>query len=133
MEVKKAWRTKEVIDPDTGEVHRLLYILAPGDVDTSFVKFFIPFIEEIFNDKDLVGKALRLLLWITKNLEWNELKVTMNYKKVRKELDISKATYHLWKKVLLKKGILLQDPDSRETFYLKPYAVIRGNMAKIGL
>ena len=128
---RKAWASKEVIDPSTGEVHRLFYVLAPQDVDASFVKVFIPFLEELINDKDLVGKAFRLLLWVVQNLQWNDLRVMMNYQKVKEDLKISRATYYLWKKILIQKGILHPDPKSRETFYLKPYAVIRGSMTKI--
>jgi len=133
MPKRKAWATKEVVDPTTGEVHRLFYVLVPkdADVDTSFVKVFIPFIEEVFNDKELVGKAFRLLLWVIKNLQWNELKVTMNAKMVCEDLRVTDRTYRAWKKTLVQKGILYPDPKSRETFYLKPYAVIRGSMAKI--
>ena len=128
---KKAWATKEVVDPSTGETHRLFYILAPKDIDTSFVKVFIPFLEEVFNDKELVGKAFRLLLWIVKRLDWNELKVTMNAKMVCKDLQVTDRTYRTWKRTLIRKEIIFPDPESRETFYLKPYTVIRGSMAKI--
>ena len=127
---RKAWASKRVVDPSTGEEHTLFYVLAPQDVDVGFVKVFIPFLEEVINDKDLVGKAFRLLLWIVKHLQWNDLQVIMNYEKVKEDLKISRATYYLWKKILIQKGILYPDPKSREVFYLKPNAVIRGSMFK---
>ncbi|HID08784.1 TPA: hypothetical protein EYP13_00995 [Candidatus Micrarchaeota archaeon] len=120
---------QEWVNPQTGEVANFL-VLGPKEVDMDFVKVFIPFVEEVFNDKELVGKAFRLLLWIMKNLNWNELKVTMTPSKVCKDLGICKWTYHKWKKILLEKGILFRDPESRETFYLKPYAIVRGSMFK---
>lgn len=120
---------QEWVNPQTGEVATFL-VLAPKEVDANFIKVFIPFVEEVFQDKELVGKAFRLLLWVMANLNWNELKVTMTPSKVCKDLGIGKRTYHYWKKVLLQKGILIRDPESRETFYIRPYAVVRGSMFK---
>ena len=120
---------QEWVNPQTGEVANFL-VIAPKEVDANFIKVFIPFVEEIFQDKELVGKAFRLLLWIMAHLEWNELKVTMTPSMVCKDLGINKVTYHRWKKVLLEKGILIQDPEVKGIFYVKPYAIVRGSMFK---
>lgn len=122
-------KRKGFIDPETGEIQKFL-IIAPKDVDVNFVKVFIPFVKELITDKDLVGKAFRLLLWIIDNLDWNSLKVHMNQRKVSKDLQIGKRTYYRWRSILIEKGILHLDKDSREIFYLRPYAIIRGNMEK---
>ena len=121
---------KRFIDEETGEIKRFL-VIAPKEVDTKFVKVFIPFIEEIVNDSELIGKAFRLLLWITKNLNWNDLSVIMNAKMVTKDLSIHRATYFNWLKVLLDRGILTRHPESKEVFYLRPHSVVMGSMRKI--
>lgn len=122
--------TKDFVDPQTGEIQRFL-VIAPQNVDVDYVKVFIPFVREVIEDKDLVSKAFKLLLWIMSNLDWNDLKVVMNSKKVCKDLGITDRTYYRWKKVLVRKGILHPDPESREIYWLRPYAVIRGSMEKI--
>ena len=129
----KGWKRKTVVDPNTGEIHDLFFVLAPKKVDTRYVKVFIPFIEEIFQDKDLVGKAFRLLLWMVKRLDWNDLSVHMNAKIVCKELEISERTYYLWKKKLIEKGIIRQSVYSKEIFYLRPHSIIKGRMQRVML
>lgn len=129
----KGWKRKTVIDPQTGEVHDLFFVVAPKRIDIDYVKVFIPFVEEIFSDKDLVGKAFRLLLWIVKRLNWNDLSFHMNSKIVCKELEISERTYYLWKKKLIEKGIIRQSIYSKEIFYLRPHTIIKGRMQKVML
>ena len=121
---------KKFIDEETGEIKTFL-VIAPKEVDTKFVKVFIPFIEEVVSDSELIGKAFRLLLWVIKNLNWNDLSVVMNAKMVSKDLSIHRATYFNWLKVLLDRGILTRHPESKETFYLKPHSVVMGSMKKV--
>ncbi len=123
---------KRFIDEETGEIKTFL-VIAPKEVDTKFVKVFIPFIEEVVGDSDLIGKAFRLLLWVIKNLNWNDLSVVMNAKMVTKDLSIHRVTYFKWLRVLLDKGILTRHPESKETFYLRPHSVVMGSMRKVNI
>ena len=123
---------KDVVDPDTGEVLKMkMLIIAPQDSDVRFCKIFIPFVEEVIDDPDLVGGAFKLLLWISKNLNWNDLKFIMNPAAVCKELGISRVTYYRWRNILLKKGIIYRDDLYKEVYYLRPYSVVKGSMYKI--
>jgi hypothetical protein len=121
----------QYINQRTGEVETFL-VLSPSSTDTNFIKIFIPFIEEIFNNKKLLAGPFRLLLWVVKRMDWNTLEVYLREKDVLTDLDITARTYYRWKKILLEEGLLLQDNMEKKKYYLKPYSIIKGTMQKVG-
>ena len=118
---------KEYIDVNTGEVQEFL-VLAPKNVDSRFIKIFIPFVEEIFNNTRLVGKGFRLLLWIVTRLDYNTLRFYMSPRMVCNELEISEKTFYNWRNVLIEEKIIF--PLDRYLYELRPYSVIKGTMKK---
>ena len=121
---------KEYVDINTGEVQEFL-VIAPRNVDSRFVKIFIPFVKEVFNDTDLVGKGFRLLLWIMTKLDYNTLRFYMIPSQVCNELKISRMTFYNWRNVLIKKGIIFPiKEENRYVYELKPYSIVRGTMKK---
>jgi hypothetical protein len=120
---------KEYVDPITGEVQEFL-VIAPKNVDSRFVKIFIPFVEEVFNDTDLVAKSFRLLLWIISKLDYNTLRFYMSPDKVCNELKISRRTFYYWRNTLVRKGIIFPLED-RYMYELRPYSVVKGVMYKV--
>ncbi|MGC8739816.1 MAG: replication/maintenance protein RepL, partial [Candidatus Hydrogenedens sp.] len=69
---------------------------------------------------------IRLLLYLIKHMNYNDLTVFIDTKKVLEDLGIKKATYHLWKKKLIKEGYI--EKVNPYVYKIKPYSFIKGNM-----
>ena len=112
-------RTGEVVSEDAMFFGRNPY------VDKGFKKVFVGFLKDIVLDKEIAGKAIRLLLYIIENLRKNDLEVYLYYEDVCEELDITVKTYYNWLNVLLEKGII--EKTKRPNIYrLRPYSAVDG-------
>lgn len=121
---------KELLDPATGEVVEVLMIgKNPAYKDKSFTKFFVSFLQDVVQDEEVAGKAIRLLLYMIEKLDWNTLEVIVFPKQVIKELNISKMTYFRWLRTLLEKGYIVK--IDRYQYKLRPYSVVKGSMYKV--
>jgi len=119
--------TYTVIDNRTGEVvsEDAMFFGRSPYVDKGFKKVFIGFLKDIVLDKEIAGKAIRLLLYIIENLRKNDLEVYLYYEDVCEELGITTKTYYNWLNVLLEKGII--EKTKRPNIYrLKPYSAVDG-------
>jgi len=105
---KKGARGKTVItDPNTGELIPVtIYGNSEEFQDTGFVKHFQVFTKAIINDKDMASKAIRLLFWITEQLEYDQIDFYMYDEEVAKELNVTTRTIANWKKTLIQKQII---------------------------
>ncbi len=120
-------------NPDTGEVieeyDKAIVLGKKPFVDKGFVKIFITFLRDILEIEEMGSGAWRLLLYVIEKMDYNSLEVYLDPRIVPKDLNISRATYYNWLKVLLKHDIL-QQLDKR-SFRLKPYSAIKGQMNKV--
>ncbi len=82
------------------------------------------FTEALISDNEIAGKAIRLLFWIIKELETGRIEFYMDYQTIKEELKVSKDTYHRWKRVLEKKGIIKKVKTN--LYQLNPACVVKG-------
>jgi DNA-binding IclR family transcriptional regulator len=61
-------------------------------------------------------------------LDYNKLEVYLIPEKAMRDLDISRATFYRWLKVLLEDGFLEQ--LATNVYRLKPFMVVKGQMSK---
>lgn len=124
--MKRKVFTKEVLDPITGEYINVLMIGKRRELyDKGYVKFFVSFLEDVVLDRELSGKAITLLLYIAKSLDWNTKEVYLYPDFVAKELRVSIRQVYRWLNTLLKKEILKRT-EKRYFYKLNAYTVIRG-------
>ena len=117
-----------VINLETGEIleEKVLFIgKRKTEIDKGYVKVFIAFLEDVVENEKIAGKAIRLLLYLLKSLDYDSLTLTVIPRKAIRELKISEKTYHLWIRSLIEVGIL--EKVDRYTYKLKPYTFIRGS------
>lgn len=117
----------ELLDKRTGEVieaNVLLIGKRATKIDRGFVKVFVAFLEDLIEDKEISGKAVRLLLYMLKNLNHNTLEVYVNPREAIEDLQISEKTFYIWLKQLQEKGII--EKKAINLYQLKPYSAIKG-------
>jgi hypothetical protein len=123
-----------LVDKETGEIieEEVMFIgKRPTRItDKGFIKVFIGFLEDLIEDEEL-GGASRLLLYMAKRMNYNDLRVAINLEEVLETLNISKKTYFKWKKKLVEKGYILQ--INAYVFEIRPYTFIKGSMDKIDI
>jgi hypothetical protein len=123
-----------LVDKETGEIieEEVMFIgKKPTRItDRGFIKVFIGFLEDLIEDEEL-GGASRLLLYMAKRMNYNDLRVAINLEEVLETLKVSKKTYFKWKKKLVEKGYILQ--INAYVFEIRPYTFIRGNMEKVDI
>ena len=124
-------RKYAIIDKETGEVvaDDAMFIGRKAFVDTHFRKIFVGFLKDIVLDKDITGKAIRLLLWIIENLKSNDLTIMLYYKIVCEELEIGEKTFYRWLNILIDKKIL-EKTDVPNIYRLRPFIAVNGQMNK---
>jgi hypothetical protein len=118
-----------IVNLETGEIlsERLLVIgKKPTKIDKGFIKVFITFLEDVITNQEIAGGPIRLLLYLVKHMNYNDLTVFIDTKKVLEDLGIKKATYHLWKKKLIKEGYI--EKVNPYVYKIKPYSFIKGDM-----
>jgi len=120
-----------IIDNATGEVvaDDAMFIGKKAFVDKGFRKVFVGFLKDIVMDKEIAGKAIRLLLYIIENLKVNDLTILLHWKFVCEELEIGRKTYYRWLNILLEKKIL-EKTDIPNIYKLVPFTAINGQTEK---
>lgn len=115
----------EVIDPGTGEfIPVTLFGQANEFRDKDFTKVFHAFTLALIQDEDIAGKSIRLLFWIIGQLKQDDIHFYMSENAVRKELNLSKATYFSYRKTLIKKNIIKKVDSS--LYMINPACVAVG-------
>jgi len=124
--MKRKAFTKQLVDPVSGQYVEVLMIGKKKELyDKGYVKFFVSFLEDVILDKEIRGKAITLLLYVAKSMDWNTKEVYLYPNFVAKELKVSVMQVYRWLKILLEKEIL--KPTERRYFYkLNAYTVIKG-------
>jgi len=119
--------TFTVIDNKTGNVvaDDAIFFGKNPYHDKGFRKVFVGFLKDIVLDKEIAGKAIRLLLWVIENLKTNNLEIYMYHQYVAEELGITKKTYYNWLNVLLKKKIL-EKTDRPHIYRIRVYSAVNG-------
>jgi len=120
----KLFSKRQEIDPHTGELKEFLLIGQPEEFDKNFTKIFHAFTEALISNEKIAGKAIRLLFWILKELEYGSIEFYMNYKAVKEDLDISRDTYHRWTRTLIEEGIIRK--VNTNLYQLNPACVVKG-------
>ena len=98
-----------IFDEQTGELSEEYAIFIgrkKKTYDVGYVKIFTAFLEDIVEDEKLAGKAIRLLFYMLKKLQYNSFRIPIDPKEVQKELNISRDTYQRWIKDLIEAGII---------------------------
>jgi len=123
-----------LIDNETGEIVDVdLRVLGTKKSfnkvkNKKFFKFMDVFAEEILLDKDLSGKAVKLLFWILKQLDFGETTFILNTLYASESLSVSRKTLYNWKNALEEKGIIQK--ITGELYTLNPDCVMYGNVNK---
>jgi hypothetical protein len=107
-----------------GELHEIVVLAAPEEVDKNFVKVFHAFTQKLVENPKIAGKSIRLLFWIMSELETGKTEFYMHYSIIKEELGVSKATYHSWVRTLIEEGIIRK--ASPNLYQINPACVIRG-------
>lgn len=117
-----------VIDKETGDViaEDVMFIGQKPYVDKGFRKVFVGFLRDVVSNRKIAGKAIRLLLWIIENLRPNLLEFYMSERIVCSDLNIKRATYYNWVKVLLEEGLI--ERIDTNLYKLIPYQAVNGQM-----
>jgi hypothetical protein len=97
-------------------------------IDKGFAKFFVAFLRDLIEDEEVLKGPVRLYLYAVDKADFNGLRVTIVPQEAIGDLDISKATFYNWLKVLLNKGYL--EKLAVNVYRLRPYTVVKGQMAK---
>jgi len=116
-----------VIDLQTGKLVADTIILLgkrPKTYDKGYVKFFVSFLDDIIQDREVAGKPIRTLLYLVSSLDFNTMRVYLDTKLACEELNISRASLYNHLGVLVRKGII--EKVSRNVYKLKPYSVVKG-------
>ena len=116
-----------IVDKKTGEViaEEAMFLGNNAFVDKGFRKIFVAFLKDVVMNKEISGKAIRLLLWIIENLTPNSSEIYLHWENVCNELGITQGTYYNWLKILIKKG-LLKETNRPKIYELVPYSAING-------
>jgi len=120
-----------LVDTKTGEIleHEVLLVgRKPKYVDKGFIKVFVAFLEDVVADKEVSGKAIRLLLYMLERLDFNNLTVYLNPKDACRELGIARQTLYNWLSLLIRKKYV-EKVDTR-LYKIKAYSAVKGNMGK---
>jgi hypothetical protein len=127
IEIKKY----AIVDKETGEVvaDDAMFIGKKAFIDKGFRKVFVGFLRDIVLDKEVAGKAIRLLLYIIENLKANDLTIMLYYKIVCEELEIGEKTFYRWLNILLEKK-LIEKTEIPNIYRLVPYSAVNGQMSK---
>ena len=130
-ERKVSIRKYSIIDNETGEVvaDDAMFIGKKAFIDKGFRKIFVGFLRDIVMDKEIAGKAIRLLLYIIENLKANDLTIMLYWKIVCEELNITQGTYYNWLNTLLEKKIL-EKTEIPNVYRLIPFSAVNGQMNK---
>ena len=120
----KTFNKQQTIDPQTGEIKDILLIGTPEEFDRNFVKVFHAFTEKLIEDTELAGKAIRLLFWILKELEYGRIEFYMYIPEVAKELKVSDRTVRNWRNILIEKGIIKKLKP--HIYQLNPACIVKG-------
>ena len=120
-----------VVDKETGEIvaDDAMFLGKKAFVDTGFRKIFVGFLRDIVLDKEIAGKAIRLLLYIIENLKSNDLTIMLYWKIVCEELKITQGTYYNWLNILIEKK-LLEKTEIPNVYRLRPFTAVNGQMNK---
>jgi len=121
---RKIISRREEIDPTTGEVLEVRVYGVPHEYETNYAKVFNAFTQALLDDDEIMGKAIRLLFWITSQLKMNEIEFFMAYDVVKRDIKVSRSTYHRWKDTLEKKGII--ERVSNSIYRINPACIVRG-------
>jgi hypothetical protein len=109
------------------EIDKALFIgKKPYVRDRHFIKFFVGFLIDVLEDRELGTGAWKLLLYAIQNMDYNSLKVYIIPEEAIKELKISRETFYRWLRILLKNGYI--EKMAKHTYRIKPYTAIKGNM-----
>ena len=121
-----------LIDKETGEVIEdevLIVGKKPYKLDKGYVKVFVTFLRDVIEDKDIAGKAIRLLFYMLEEcLNYETLVMTVIPSYAMERLGICRKTYYNWLNTLIKKGIIQR--IDRYRYVLKPYIAVKGEMRK---
>ena len=130
-ERKVAINKYAIVDKETGEVvaDDAMFIGKKAFIDKGFRKVFVGFLKDIVMDKEIAGKAIRLLLYVIENLKANDLTIMLYYKIVCKELEIGEKTFYRWLNTLLEKKIL-EKTEIPNLYRLIPFSAVNGQMGK---
>ncbi len=119
-------------DEKTGEIlaeeDRVVIFGKRPYVDKGFVKFFVAFLRDMIEDEEVLKGPVRLFLYAVEKADFNDLKVTIVPEEAIRDLDISRATFYNWLKVLLRKDYMKK--LAINVYRLRPYSAIKGQMAK---
>ncbi len=119
-------------DEKTGEIlaeeDRVVIFGKKPYVDRGFVKFFVAFLRDMIEDEEVLKGPVRLFLYAVEKADFNNLRVTIVPEEAIKDLDISRATFYNWLKVLLKKDYM--EKLAVNVYRLRKYTVVKGQMSK---
>jgi len=122
-----------LIDNETGEIVPInIRILGLNKSNSKsgqkFYKLMDVFAEDILLDKEIAGKAIKLLFWILKQLRFGEITFILNAKYASTDLEVTERTFYNWKKILEKKQIIKK--ITGELYSLNPNYISYGNIVK---
>jgi hypothetical protein len=131
VNMEKSISKYTIIDNETGEIvtDNAMFIGKKAFIDKGFRKIFVGFLRDVVMDKEIAGKAIRLLLYVIENLKANDLTIMLYWKIVCEELNITQGTYYNWLNILLDKKII-EKTEIPNMYRLVPFTAVNGQMEK---
>ncbi len=131
MSNKVIMKKYALLDKETGEIleEEAMFVGKDPYVDKGFRKVFVGFLKDVVLNEKIAGKAIRLLLYIIENLKANDLKFYISERIICEELNIKRATYYKWVKVLIEEKII--EKIDTNLYRLVPYSAVNGQMNKV--
>lgn len=120
-----------IVDQETGEVvaQNFIFFGRPNRaLDKGYIKVFVAFLDSALEDDQIAGKAIRLLFYLMKNMEYNNPIVKIIPRYAIRELGISKKTFYIWLKVLEEKSFVRR--IDTYTYEINPYHFVKGQSGK---
>jgi len=119
-----------LVDKYTGEVKNIRLVVLNPHRDKGFFKVFNAFSEDLLQDKELLGKPLKLLIYILNKLDVNEIVFYLSPAKASRELNVSRRSIYNWLKALIDRDIIIPTAE-RNIYLLNPAKVIVGKLETI--
>jgi len=91
------------------------------------VKFFDSFDKSLLLDDDIGKKAIKLLLYISSNLNYDDDTIYLSPSEIAKELKTTDRTIRLWKKILIDKKIILKT-ERKNWYKVNPKCIYKGTV-----
>lgn len=126
--------SRQVVDPETGEVIDVVAVLPPEPRDREFGKYFALFGHKLLEDLGLMNGEGKLLLYFLARVVKEPLNgdgwILLDYSEAAQTLGVSQPTLYRYLARLRDRGYLEQARPRSPVWRIRPEYVYRGTLAR---